>query len=149
MQMDNGEDNVDTQLLCKTQGRVCHHCPNHHHHHHPNGTCSRDERPKARFAISEEDEAPRARQVGDIRSCKSMTTMMMITMTVHGIAMMAMEIMMLMRVRPGEKVSRPKVYFFGTLFFQGLPKVDILSFLYHSHKPFFLPFESDAFHDHT
>ena len=84
--MDNRKDNVDTQLLCKTQGRVCHHCPNHHHHHHhhPNGTCSRDERPKARFAISEEDEAPRARQVGDIRSCKSMTTMMMITMTVHG-----------------------------------------------------------------
>ena len=140
--MDNGEDNVDTQLLCKTQGRVCHHCPNHHHHHHPNGTCSRDERPKARFAISEEDEAPRARQGGDIRSCKSMTTMMMITMTVHGNGDHDVD-----ESEAGRKGIPAKSLLLWNSFFQGLPKVDILSFLYHSHKPFFLPFESDSFHE--
>ena len=50
-------------------------------------------RPRARFASSEEDEAPLARQVGDIRSCKS-TAMMMV---------MAMVLMVMMLVRP--KVS--------------------------------------------
>ena len=55
-------------------------------------TCSRDVRPRARFASSEEDEAPLARQVGDIRSCKSK----------------AMEMMMLVPVRLGENVSLTK-----------------------------------------
>ena len=46
-------------------------------------TCSRDVRPRARFASSEEDEAPLARQVGDIRSCKSMAMMMLVPVR-HG-----------------------------------------------------------------
>ena len=39
-------------------------------------TCSTDVSPRARFASSEVEEAPLAKQVGDISSCKSITVRM-------------------------------------------------------------------------